>query len=164
MRASPWLAATSASQYIHRVLREACCRSSSSSSTPLSPAGSSDPDGHPSQLKLIKSATGRGPLYSNTADQPQMSLISCQLPAGCTVRTAQPPVPVDLQYSTPSCMRSARRPPRCCLRACSGRLRCSCLAAAGVPSLQGSLFRLRRLSFVPTPSAPLLPPDGLRVP
>ena len=31
-------------------LPEACCRSPSSSSTPLSPAGSSDPDGHPSQL------------------------------------------------------------------------------------------------------------------
>eukprot|EP01049_Picozoa_sp_SAG25_P002164 SAG25_NODE_110_length_15015_cov_29.036270_1_plen_211_part_00 len=36
--------------YIHRVLPCARCRSPSSSRSPLSPAGSSDPDGHPSQL------------------------------------------------------------------------------------------------------------------
>ena len=51
MHASLWLAATSAPQYIHRVLPCARCRSPSSSRSPLSPAGSSDPDGHPSQLK-----------------------------------------------------------------------------------------------------------------
>ena len=51
MRASQWLAATSALQQIHHRVLVHSCRSSPSSPHPLSPGGSVQPTGYPSQLE-----------------------------------------------------------------------------------------------------------------
>ena len=71
MRASQWLAATTASQYTHHCVLVHSCHSSPSSTQPLSPGGSVQPTGYPSQLK--QRLASRAPRPSGIHTQPNNS-------------------------------------------------------------------------------------------